>query len=64
MIERAAMDLSNIHYIKIRNITCDNNVCKLFDKNNYPLYSDEGHLSIWGRDLIAPILLDRIGVKM
>ena len=56
-------DRENLHFIKMRDITCNKNGCKLFDKNNHPIFSDIGHLSIWGRDIVAPILLNRIGIN-
>ena len=64
LMDQVSKERDNLHFIKMRDITCDQNGCKLFDKNNRPIFSDTGHLSIWGRNLIAPILLERIGVKM
>ena len=62
VIEQATNGHNNLHYIKMRDITCDQNGCKLFDNNNYPIFSDNNHLPIWGRDLIAPVILERLRI--
>ena len=63
LIEQIANERKNLHFIKIRNITCDTNGCKLFDKNSNPMFSDKDHLSIWGRDIVAPVILERMGIR-
>lgn len=63
LMAQVSKDRDNLHFIKMRDITCNKNGCKLFDKNNHPIFSDIGHLSIWGRDIVAPILLNRIGIN-
>ena len=63
LMEQVTKERENLYFIKMRNITCDNKGCKLFDTNKYPIFSDTGHLSIWGRDVVAPVLLKRIGIK-
>ena len=62
-IEQITNERKNLHFIKIRDITCDTNGCKLFDKNSNPLFSDKDHLSIWGRDIVAPVILERMGIR-
>ena len=51
---------SNLHFVKMRDVTCKQEGCKLFDKYHNPIFSDVVHLSIWGRDVVAPVLLKRI----
>ena len=64
VIQNVTKERDNIHYIKMRDISCDHNGCKLMDKNNYPIFSDTIHLSIWGRDIVTPIILKRIGISI
>ena len=63
LIEQTSNERNNLHFIKIRDITCDQSGCKLFDKNGYPIFSDNAHLSIWGRDIVAPAILERMNIN-
>ena len=47
----------------MRDVTCKQEGCKIFDKYHNPIFSDVVHLSIWGRDVVAPVLLKRINGK-
>ena len=60
LIKQTSKERDNLHFIKIRDITCDKSGCNLFDKNGFPIFSDDAHLSIWGRDIVAPIILERV----
>ena len=63
LIENVSLERKNLHFLKMRDITCSQNSCKLFDQYNHPLFSDNGHLSIWGRDIVAPVLLKRMNIE-
>ena len=47
----------------MRDITCGTKGCSLFNKNNDPIFSDTEHLSIWGRDIVVSVLLNRMNIK-
>ena len=52
----------NVHFVCIRDITCNEDGCVLLNKDGYPLFSDKTHISIWGRDAIASKIIERIGL--
>lgn len=37
-MEQVTKERENLYFIKMRNITCDNKGCKLFDTNKYPIF--------------------------
>ena len=62
-LEQVCTLRDNLHFIKMRDITCGTKGCSLFNKNNDPIFSDTEHLSIWGRDIVGPVLLNRMNIK-
>ncbi len=62
LLKKLSENNRNIHFVSLRDITCNKDGCILLNKDGYPLFSDRTHISIWGRDLIASKILERIGL--
>ena len=44
---------SSVLFINPIEATCDNFICKNYTEDNYPIYMDSSHLSVWGSKYIA-----------
>ena len=53
----------NLKVIDINKIICKGDYCKLLNDNGFPLHSDHGHLSVWGRDYVGPYILKEMGIS-
>lgn len=60
MLKDIANKRINIHYIDPKPSICNANTgrCKVYDEKGRPIFSDTEHLTIWGRELIAPYILN------
>lgn len=59
LLESIAEQYSHVYFISPSNALCNNGICKTIIDNN-PVFSDGGHLSIYGAQVVGSYLLDKI----
>ena len=52
----------NLYLIDAKTPICHKNLCRIWLDNGTPIYSDSGHLSIWGKNIIGQYILDQIRI--
>lgn len=58
-IEQLANQYQNVHFINPDEGFCDERGCRMLIDNE-PMFSDEGHLSVYGADIIGKYIFDKV----
>jgi len=59
-IEERVSKFKNAHFVNASSVLCDNKMCRTLDEDRNPIYSDRGHLSIYGAEYVGSRIMSDI----